>query len=51
MFALRQMKVCTVRYHEHTSFIRIIFCLTESFNMVVVRNFEVLLGRTLNHFL
>jgi hypothetical protein len=48
--ALRQMKFGAVKDHGLTSsFIWNIVFFDEGFNMTVVRNFEVMLGQTLNH--
>jgi hypothetical protein len=46
--ALRQMKCRTVRDRVHKSSLNYNF-LTNLLNMAMARNFEVMLGQTLNH--
>jgi hypothetical protein len=51
-FAL-QFKFCTVRDHGHTrtnKFYFNLYCLTALLNMMMIRNFQVMLGQMLNHF-
>jgi hypothetical protein len=44
------MKFGTVKDCGHTYKFCLNFSLTEVFNMAMVRNFEVMFGQTLNHF-
>jgi hypothetical protein len=49
-FAL-QFKFCTVGDHGHTNkFFFNLYCLTALLNMMMIRNFQVMLGQMLNHF-
>jgi hypothetical protein len=51
--ALRQMKFCTLQDHRHTYLqvlFDLLFSLAELLNMAVFRNYEVVLGQTLNFF-
>jgi hypothetical protein len=48
-FTVRQMEFGTVNKYRHTCFFWIIILFDEILNMAMVRNFEVVLGQTLNH--